>query len=190
MKWRKWLKRWSMKLTKLINQFQLMKNFIISLKWKSAKSSMKKLTNLRKVSEELWTSLKFNIKIYSKWWKNKSIKKLSNFRKKRRKSKKEKRWLMIKEVSLSNLLIRWNSIRMRFGSTYSMKRKERILRFSKLLTNSLNLIHISYTICSKILFMLMTMVLLRRHSLSSHLWIEDPKTRPTFICLVMILILR
>ena len=54
MKWRRWSRKWFMRLISMINLLLSMRNFIISWKWKYGRSLMKKLINLRKASDESW----------------------------------------------------------------------------------------------------------------------------------------
>jgi len=174
----------------MINQFQWTKSYTTNLKWKLERSSMKKLISWKRVSEEWWTNLKSNIKIYFKWWKSRSIKKSSNCKRKKRRLKKEKKWLRIKEMSWNRQSIKWSYIKMRSDSTYSMRRKERISKSCQHLMTLSSLTLILCTTCSKTPFMLMTMDLLKKHYLNFHPWTEVPKIKQTFICLEMILIPR
>ena len=96
--------------------------------------------------------------------------------------------MKIKETNWSKQLTRWNSTRMKFISIYSMRRKEKILRFFMQSMTSLSQILTSCTTCSKILFMLMTTGRSRKLSLNFHHLTKDQGIKPIFTCLVMILI--
>ena len=146
---------------------------------------MKKWTSWRRASGESWTNLRSNTRTCFRWWRSRSTRRSSNSKRKRKRSKSAKEWLMNREMSSNPQWTRWNCTRMRSDSTYFMRRSRRISRFCKHSTSSSNQTHTLSTTCSKTQSMLMTMAQSRRHYSNSHLWTEAQRTKPISICLEM-----
>ena len=82
--------------------------------------------------------------------------------------------------------IRWNYIKMKIDSIFSMRRRERTWRSFKPWTILSGRVRTLCTTCLRILFMLMTMDLSKKHYLSSQVWTKVPSHRPTSTSSVMI----
>ena len=93
-------------------------------------------------------------------------------------------------MNLNKPSVKWNCIKMKSDSIYSMRRREKTLKFYQLSMISSNLILISFTTCSKTLFTSMIMVALKKHFSSSHHSTEDQRIKLIFICLVTTLTLK